>query len=189
MKTCTRTPWGKPDHVKEYAEGIVFYGTPSHGGFKLGRERNAMVPDYMRREGGWYEEDCEWAIVAMVHPIAFKDDPKALEEARRSLRSWFPDEYERFFGVELKPGESFKRDERDFYRDHAADWLTLAAWGDWHERVPAGMVGVVASIGGDRTTGREAHRYFLVPKDEYETGHRFSFIVDPARHQEVSIRF
>lgn len=37
----TYTPWGKADYEKVYAEGIVFYGTPSHGGFKLDRERNA----------------------------------------------------------------------------------------------------------------------------------------------------
>lgn len=70
VEQCCRTPWGRSDYAKEYAPGIVWYGTPSHGGFKLDRERNAAVPDYMRREGGWYEEDCDWAIVATVHPIA-----------------------------------------------------------------------------------------------------------------------
>lgn len=187
MTAGKRTPWGVADHVKEYAEGIVFYGTPSHGGFKLDRQRNAAVPDYMRRAGGWYEEDCDWAIVATVHPIAFKNDPKALEDARRSLCGWHPDEYERWYGVELQPGESRVKDERRFHVEHANDLLVLAAWGDWHDKVPAGMVGVVASTGGSRTAGREAHRYFLVPQDEYndKERRRFSFIVDPTRYQEI----
>lgn len=182
-----RTPWGTADRVRYHAEGIVFYGTPSHGGFKLDRQRNAAVPDYMRAPGGWYEEDCDWAIVVVVHPIAFKDDPKALEDARDSLRNWQPEHYERFFGVELQPGESMKKDEARFHKDHANDLLVLAAWGDWHDKVPTGMVGVVASVGGDRTTGRESHRYFLVSRDEYndKDKRRFSFIVDPTQHQEI----
>jgi hypothetical protein len=70
----------------------------------------------MRRAGGWYEEDCDWAIVATVFPEAFKGrdvgtttkDP--LEAARSTLRNWHPDSYERFYSVTLQPGESFKRD-------------------------------------------------------------------------------
>jgi len=114
MTTCTRTPWGKPDDSEEYEPGITWYSTPSHGGFKLDRAHNAQVPDYMRRAGGWYEEDCDWAIVATVFPNAFlehdKDPAKTFETARRTLRNWLPDAYERFYGVELKPGESFIRD-------------------------------------------------------------------------------
>jgi hypothetical protein len=111
----TTTPWGKPDEVVQYAPGITWYSTPSHGGFHLDRERSAKVPAYMRRAGGWYEEDCDWAIVATVFPEVFiphdKDEaPKRLESARTTLRNWHPDSYERFYGVTLQPGESYKRD-------------------------------------------------------------------------------
>lgn len=187
MTPLKHTPWGTPDHHQEHAEGIVFYGTPSHGGFKLDSERNAAVPDYMRCADGWYEEDCDWAIVATVHPIAFKDEPKALEEARNTLRNWHPDEYERFYGVVLQPGESFKKDERTFYRDHANDLLSVSASGDWHASVPKGMVGVSASIGGDRSAiSKGTLRYFLVPADEYAANRRVSFVIDAARHQEIA---
>lgn len=61
-----RTPWGMADSAEIVADGIGHVGTPSHGGMKLDRKRNAMVPAPLRREGGWYEEDCEWAIVEYV---------------------------------------------------------------------------------------------------------------------------
>ncbi len=34
-----RTPWGKAQTTEVLAEGIVFYSTASHGGFKLARPR------------------------------------------------------------------------------------------------------------------------------------------------------
>ena len=51
------TPWGKADHEKVHAEGIVFHGTPSHGGFKLSAERLARMHPALRETDGWFEED------------------------------------------------------------------------------------------------------------------------------------
>src|SRR3990167_6057716 len=44
-KTMTRkdTPWGIADHRERIADGIDFYSTPSHGGYFLSPERNALV--------------------------------------------------------------------------------------------------------------------------------------------------
>jgi hypothetical protein len=111
-----RTPWGKPDQVDEYVPGITWYDTPSHGGFHLDRYHNKQVPDYMRRAGGWYEEDCDWAIVATVFPDAIlrhdKNPEETFKNARATLRNWHPDAYERFYSLTLQPGESFKRDQQ-----------------------------------------------------------------------------
>jgi hypothetical protein len=185
--TCKHTPWGTPDHVEEYVPGIAWYSTPSHGGFKLDRQHNAQVPDYMRRAGGWYEEDCDWAIVATVFPNAFlthdKDPAKTFQRARDTLRNWHPDAYERFYSVTLQPGESFKRDVALFEAAHANDLVTIAAWGDWHESVPKGKTGVCATIGGKRGSGGE--RYFLMPKDEYRMQPGCGMVIDPALYQEV----
>ena len=187
--TCTRTPWGTADHVEEYVPGITWYSTPSHGGFKLDRAKNAQVPDYMRRAGGWYEEDCDWAIVATVFPNAFigheKDVAKCLQSARDTLRNWPPDAYERFYGVELKPGESSTRDIRVFEAAHAGDLMVICAWGDWHEQVPEGKTGVLATIGGSREPG-VAKRYFLLPQDEYRSQQPgCGMVIDPALYEEV----
>ncbi len=185
-----RTPWGESQLTTHYDTGIVFYSTASHGGFKLDRARNAQVPNYLRRAGGWYEEDCDWAIVALIFPIAIlKHDgektPNTLDSARKSLLNWHP-EYERFYGVELQPGESFIRDQRQFALDHANDWVGISAVGDWHASTPKGMVHVTASLGGDRTPPCQC-RYFLVPADEYKTRPPCGgFVVDPTRHREVA---
>ena len=70
------TPWGQSNDQKEYAPGIVFYGTPSHGGFHLGRTRQATVkrifPTFSPYAGGpWYEEDEDWRLVVVVFPEYF----------------------------------------------------------------------------------------------------------------------
>jgi hypothetical protein len=47
----------------------------------------------MRSEGGWYEEDCQWFLVAVVHPIGFqrvakiegKDDRTEYEYAMETM--------------------------------------------------------------------------------------------------------
>jgi hypothetical protein len=67
----------------------------------------------MRREGGWYEEDCEWAIAAVVHPIGFtracptegRPDRTEWDVANETLRNWYPDEFERWPGIILRKGE------------------------------------------------------------------------------------
>ena len=111
-----RTPWGKADNIEILAEGIIQVGTPSHGGVKLDRKRNAQVPSYMRRKGGWYEEDCDWAIVATVFPDAFKldreNDPEFDRIVKNTLKNWQPYGYEQFYGVVLKEGESILKDEK-----------------------------------------------------------------------------
>ena len=67
MKEGSYTLWGKAQCVAELAPGAWLVSTASHGGIKLDRKRNAAVPRGARQEGGWYEEDCQWAIAAYVH--------------------------------------------------------------------------------------------------------------------------
>jgi len=69
------TPWGAPEEIKQIAPGIIWYETPSHGGFWLSPERNAQVPLRDRQESfcqngmlGWYEEDCDAEIVRRTFP-------------------------------------------------------------------------------------------------------------------------
>jgi hypothetical protein len=95
------TPWGESDHEKPYGEGITFYGTPSHGGFRLLAAQNQQIPGYFRKasfngmgQSGWYEEDCDWAIVAVCFPELFTAED--LENARLTLKSYRPEQLERF---------------------------------------------------------------------------------------------
>lgn len=179
------TPWGRAQSVKQIAVGIQFVSTAGHGGVKLDRKTNDQIPAYMRREGGWYEEDVDWAIVATVFPNVFP--ATEVEQAERTLRNWSPDEWEAFYGRELRPGESKLKDEAEFRERHKGDYIGVAAWGDWQEGVPKGMVGVFAVRGGRAPSGQYAssdQAYFLVPKSEYDA-RQGDFIIDEARHPRI----
>jgi hypothetical protein len=183
---ATSTPWGRSQYSKQHGRGIVFYGTAGHGGFHVSKTLNAQMPDGLRQQSGWYEEDGEWAKVALAFPDRFEQ--KDIEAAKSTIKNGYPDAYEKLFNVVIPPGESRVKDQRAFLAEHANDLLTVAAWGSWHEAVPKGMVGVAAQVGGrpeDARIERES-RYFLVPAEEYEKRNRNGLVIDLTRHQEVS---
>jgi len=68
MKLGQRTPWGKAQDITGIGEGLWWVSTASHGGVKLDAKRNRLIPQAARMPGGWYEEDCKWAIAAHVLP-------------------------------------------------------------------------------------------------------------------------
>lgn len=68
MTPRLETPWGPAQIAKEIAPGITSVSTASHGGFILSPERLAALPQPLRAIKPWagegyYEEDCDWAIV------------------------------------------------------------------------------------------------------------------------------
>lgn len=195
------TPWGMADSTILYSEGITEYGTPSHGGFRLNEKRHDDMPPALKAfnswAGGssgfwWYEEDCDWAIVALAFPQHFTAEEQG--HAHRTVRNWHPEVYEAHFKLTLAPGESNKRDERAWMARHGNSMLVLAAWGDWHEKVPKGFVGVLAGRGGRTPNGQYPAEtaYYLVPGPEYSQRgkgdqHRFDFVIDENRHQRVEV--
>lgn len=184
LREGSRTPWGFAQSVRELEPGIVWVSTPSHGGFRLTDTLNRKIPNYLRegstmREAGWYEEDCDAAIVMAVFPGTRESVSE--EAVKSTFANWFPDEYERFYGVTLKEGESYRRDEVLFYKRHAEDWVVTAATGSIDPTVPKGMVGVWARKGGKRSLHGQSRR-FLVPFDEYQKRGRFGFVIDLKRH-------
>ena len=202
VREGSRSPWGTVDYVSRRAVGITNVGTASHGGVKLSPGRNREVHEVWRRPGGWYEEDCEWAIVAVTFPECYS--PEHAATARTTARNWFPDEYEVVTGERIQPGESYVRDEQIFNAEHAGDWVTTAAialeepgavdrivrddgvtGGFRLVRGEQKMVKVWARIGGRSATGPET-RAFLVPADDYATRSRFGFVVDPDKYPEIA---
>ena len=93
------TPWGRSDTATVYAEGITFYTTPSHGGFRLSPERAEKMPKEYREygdkwakgmhtySGEWYEEDCAaLAVIATFHEdIGYNGD---IEQVKSMLDYW-----------------------------------------------------------------------------------------------------
>ena len=70
------TPWGESQTEHMLAPGILRVTTASHGGVRISAARRATMPEEYRRiptfaGGNWYEEDCDWCIVALSFPEAF----------------------------------------------------------------------------------------------------------------------
>lgn len=177
MNAPTRSPWGTVEHCTKVAEGIWSVSTSGHGGIKLDRERNAKVPKGARRAGGWYEEDCEWCLVALVFPEAFKEAERSWADA--TAKNWFPEEYEAITGRKVGLDESRELRRRAVIESTRDRFVTAAAYGSWHAQVPEGMVGVYAR---KLATGETA--CFLVPEGEYKYDGN-GFVVDESRHARM----
>ena len=96
--TNTKTPWGLSQASREIAPGIVWHQTASHGGFFVAPERIAEMPKLLRdfqpwAGAHWYEEDCDWCLVALAFPQHFPAD--TLPVALATLKSYQPDLYDR----------------------------------------------------------------------------------------------
>ena len=84
-----RTPWGVSDYADIVAPGIVFYSTPSHGGYKVDKTLLATIPKKYVNASGWYEEDCEALKVVLAFPQYFTADK--VELARELYGRMFDD--------------------------------------------------------------------------------------------------
>jgi hypothetical protein len=176
----TWSPWGEIQTCHTIADGIYQVTTASHGGYMLSPDRVAAMPAVFVETivDGCFEEDCEWCFVPLAFPALFT--PPILEEARRTCQNWFPTQWERWTGQILPLKDSLKKREAVWQEAHKSDWVVISAWGDWHEAVPSGFVGVCATVGGVRHATAE-QRYFLVPEREYT----IPFAVDPSKHPAI----
>lgn len=179
---ATSTPWGPSQHTEELAKGVSWYSTASHGGVHLSPTENAKIHPAWRVEGGWYEEDCAWAIVAFHFPDLFLKDYAAAIE---TLKHWMPDAYMRVTGTVLTAADSRKLAEREFCQATKDKWVAISAI-----NALDGMVKVTACIGGRLENGQYASRElrnFMVPANEYEAAYRLPghrFVIDPTKHKK-----
>jgi hypothetical protein len=108
------------DHGERFAEGEYFVSTPSQGGFALAAKHNVLNPAAFRREGRWYEEDCDAAIPLYFMPTLFT--PEEVLNARKSLRNWYWREWEAQFGEIVPVAESSGKAQALFIEAHANDF-------------------------------------------------------------------
>jgi len=172
----TSTPWGPAQDSTKYAPGIISYSTASHGGFHLSKTRQNEMTDCLRNPDGWYEEDCDWCKVVIAFNQYFK--PTELLQAYDTLKDWFYEEYEKFTGTILKPGESYKKDEVLFFEKHKNDWIVISAISAENN-----MVNVTAMLGGQRTMSGK-RKQFLVPADDYSKRSGFGFVITDQKEIE-----
>ncbi|MDX1744810.1 MAG: hypothetical protein R3324_02635 [Halobacteriales archaeon] len=174
-----RTPWGEAQTAYTYAEGVVFYSCAGHGGVKVNKPLNRLIPEPLRNEDGWYEEDCESRIpwYFLLHD----------EGSAEPIKHYWPDEWTAATGERLEVWQSRELQRRAFVKTNAGRPLVVSAFGAWADWVPEGKVGVKARIGG-RGNPHGAESRWLIPKDEYRAGgdSGFGFVVDPERHERVA---
>ena len=98
---CPRhTPWGYADGHKRVAAGVWTVSTPGHGGYWLSTERLLMMPTELREcgtwtgERNWFEEDCDWSIVACSFPDLF--DAYSLFHAVKTMMSYHKETWAKF---------------------------------------------------------------------------------------------
>jgi hypothetical protein len=89
------TPWGQSQVIEKIAEGIDFVSTAGHGGMKLSADNNAKVPLSWREASfkqqglqGWYEEDCDVAMVMITFPMCFSENNVA--RAKEAMQHCYP---------------------------------------------------------------------------------------------------
>lgn len=157
------SPWGRIEFEEKIADGIYNVSTPGHGGLKLDAARNRRVNPVWRRAGGWYEEDCEWAIVALTFPDEVFPEPESQDRAHKYGKHWFPDEYSKVTGTEVLVEESLVLHQRAFDERTKDKFVGVAAFGSWEKSVPEGMVGVVL-----RHQGTGVEKNVLVTQDAYD---------------------
>ena len=120
------TLWGKADYVTHLERGVVWVGTPSHGGLMVGKAvaRKRLSPEAQEVGelcGSWlcYEEDCAYAVPLYENPqwalMCQFVVPPTVAQLEDVLKNWHPDYYERHTGRHVPDGESYIRRSNVLY--------------------------------------------------------------------------
>ena len=89
-----------------------------------------------------------------------------------------PDFYTMISGEAVAADESSVVAEREFRVEMAENYVAVSAMGDWHDEVPEGMVGIVATLGASRKPDAyEAAKRFLVSKADYDARGQHGYVV------------
>ena len=167
------TPWGPSLSTQSFGRGITFYTTTDHAAFHVSPAVNRRVPDLLRIEDGWYEQDTDWCRLALAFPDRFTE--AQYNTVRALVRDRMPSLYEKHFGEIIPYGMSEAKDRCTFLSAHSNDWLAYAAVGDWRADVPKGMAKVWAKR-------KRKEMQFLVPEAEYKMRGKLPFVIDLDRH-------
>lgn len=84
-KKTIMSPWGEVQEIIEYRKGLSFYSTAGHGGYRLTKRYNEMIPKEYRNIDGWYEEDqealkVEYFLADIIQPVCIESIREDLEQ-------------------------------------------------------------------------------------------------------------
>ena len=179
-KIGTYTPWGNAQNATRYQRGVTRYDTAGHGGFIVSPGVLSTFPEHLRNENGIYEEDEEWAKVALALPQLFTSLEK--DFAEQTIRNSMPDIWEAHFRRKLTPGESVEKDRTHFLSEHKDDLIVISASFSQDDK---SMLILTAVKGGNAENTR---RDFLVPEKDYNAKSAKPmgyFIIDENKYSEL----
>ncbi len=93
------SPWGPIQTVTPLGPDVVAVTTASHGGLRVSLTALLRMPEPLRQtaysEGGWFEEDCDWALPYLALGLdAFEADAARAAEVRaaavRTVQAFHP---------------------------------------------------------------------------------------------------
>lgn len=162
------TPWGPADDVQDISgDGTIIYvSTAGHGGIGVATSRK-MPPAYasipiVQGDWRWFEHDCAMCAPVLAFPHLFK--PDGVQQAKDTLRNWYPMVFAMVYGHTPTAEESTEMARLEFEVRTKDKFVPRVAWGDWAWNVPEGQTLV---RGVRKSDGAEAE--FLVPNDDYKT--------------------
>ena len=174
--------WGQVQDVDEMAPGIVAASCSGHGGIKLSAQRNKMIPEALRNDDGWYEEDCEASIVVAFFPEVFDRDgdwQKEMDDAIATIKNYFPDKWAEATGEEVTLEESSalrdraEAEERRRFLEGNKDSFVTQGHQMRYDWVPGGYTTIDAVRPSDGKKGT-----FLVPSEVVKGLNGESIVVD-----------
>ena len=171
--------WGAIICADQILPGIWHVSTANHGGIILSDERQAAMPQVLRRDEPYYEEDVNWCLVYLAfEPELRRVDRPAMGAAvllaHDTARAWRPQAYSVFTGREVPPRESHVLRSIAAYEAVIGEIVVVAAFGSHADWVPEGKTGVIGrrvlSVDhlGSATYENVDHRA-LVDADRYDS--------------------
>lgn len=117
------TPWGPSQDITQIGRGIFSVSCAGHGGIFVPNDMLLTMPEALRTNcyggGNWFEEDCEWALVALAFPDLFS--AYAVWIAGQSIRG--SDCYKTAAAwLQTEAGEQVSALIDDYFAAHAKDY-------------------------------------------------------------------
>lgn len=90
------TPWGRSVTSVPLVRGIVYYATEDRGGYHLSPTMRERLPEMLKsiepEHEGWFDDEIEWAIIALAFPQVFHEffhSGKVIRRAARLVRKHY----------------------------------------------------------------------------------------------------
>ena len=175
-------PWGVAKYVHEERKEIFVVTGSDDNGIQLSAERNANMPEPLRRKGGWYLNRLDEHILVWFAFIEECDDDDT-RTVRRRFRDDFPDEYEQLTGKRLRKGQSRKRDQEIFNRTHANDMISVWSSATYGEEI--------VKVTARRPSAPDEYATYEIPTQEYYTAIRedessFGIVIDESQYKPIT---